>query len=307
MASLLNRAKAGMISSAGPHVKVTSNKGSIADVRKRVEASLRDGGFPHLAMTGAQTALSAMPEESKIVIDIDISEEPPASESEPKKDILRGRTRRESEPKDLLPGRTKQSERAPSEEQEAEPPKDAPPFFLPAERPGLQAWKSYYVYRYGKQLGLLKYDELSDDSKAFTVAVSSIRALNKKINAFNSSDSARFSQWARNALVDFGSDVIDVLGLGAQFAVGMKGASSGGLIEQIKGLLKEALPRTKNDFVKSIKAIQANLLAGKPHWKAKLNAMAKLQFEDFSKKILPDDDPAVDKLPDGKQKEMGRF
>lgn len=164
-------------------------------------------------------------------------------------------------------------------------PAEAPPYDLMTEqgKAQLEELDKYYVDKFGKKESAIKRMELKEDSEGFTLAIEMIRKINREITAFNRDDARRWKQWANNILVEFGDKIIDYLGKGTQLALaefgGIPPPASAPVIDKVKDILKYFKPTEPQDFVRAMKELQAKLLEGKPHWKAKWNAIAKASFE----------------------------
>jgi hypothetical protein len=288
-------AKTGLIGLHAPHSRV-SNQGGIVSIRDRMKG-IQPGGFPKYAMLGSQNAIPGsayemeMEHERKNNEDLakriadDISKLIPQPSETPasSKPILPGQTRKES----LLGGSGgKQSEasKEAAEErkrEEAKEPSATPPFDLSTSqgKTELKAYGQYLLERYGKESARVKIDDVEKDSQGFTTALKAYREINKEINAFNKDDARRWTQWARNIIVEYGDRIIDALGSAVstpQTAVAVEG---------VKKILKEFKPKDAQDFVGSMKQLQEKLLEGKPEWKKKITLINKQEFDAWSKQI----------------------
>ena len=283
---LLN-AKTGLID-ARP-VRMISNKGGIEEIRKRTAKQLREGGFNTYAMLGSQNAISSEPEKTnKIEIDIEIDKDqiaPAPAPAPEEKEILPS----ETEKKPIIGGKGGKQSEASKEEMEqrkrdeAKEPSSKPPYELGTKvgDDDLKAYKSYLIERYGRDAGRLKGDEVEKDSRAFTVALKSYRKINKEITSFNLDNARQWKQWANNMVVQFGEKLINEIAkeLGKVIPPHLRLA-----LDAIKDLAHEYRPKTPEDFVGTMKAIQNKLFEGKPEWKEKLGEIMGHAFNDWWKK-----------------------
>jgi hypothetical protein len=267
--------------------KPISNKGTIEDIRKRTMKMLRPPGFHTYANTGAGNAMSSEPPKEKIEIEIDFGNEPeptpvpvpapapapaPAPDdkpSKPSRPMLGGEGGKQS----------KESKKEIEERKmdEVKEPKDQPPFNLsdPKEKKEFDDYEAYLVARYGKKIARPEVDKLRKDSEGFTTVIGAYRAIQKEINNFRRSDASRWQEWFHNIFVNFGDKIVEGLALGAStmFPANKEG------IEKIKEFSKTFIPKTAKDAVGALKKLQKDLVADKPSWKRKLNAINKDIFD----------------------------
>ena len=278
---LLN-AKVGIINLN--HARPVSNKGTIEDIRKRTMASLRPPGFHTYANTGTGNAMASEPPKEKLEIDIDIIDkikpvptpapEPapapaPAPDEKPSKPMLGGEGGKQS----------KESKKEMEERKmdEAKEPNAQPPFNLsdPKEKKEYDDYEAYLNARYGKKIARPEIDKLRKDSEGFTMVLGAYRAIQKEINNFRRSDEARWKEWFHNIFVNFGDKIVEGLALGAST---LYPANKEG-IEKIKEFSKSFIPKTAQDAVGALKKLQKELVADKPSWRKKLNAINKEIFD----------------------------
>lgn len=301
----MNEIKTGQFSlKQQPPMKI---KGGISKIRK--SQAVREGTIWKYSMLGSQNAISETPETEKT--DEEKKAEKEKDESKLADDIakkviddmtkdtsvgLGGNKGKQSESSKIIQElkekeQTKEAEQKAEEERSknAKLPEEVPPYDLstPSGKKALEDLDTFYIDKFGKKESGIKRMELREDSEGFTTTIQIIRKINKEINKFNLDDSSRWKQWANNILVEFGDEIIDVLGKGTQVALaefgGVPPPASKPVIDKVTTILKQFKPTDKKDFVNSMKQLQKELLDGKPHWKAKWNAIAKASWDKMIK------------------------
>jgi hypothetical protein len=274
-ATLMMLAKTGSLTTN--HARPISNKGTVNDIRRRTEASLRKAGFPKYAMLGSGNAITDQSSGSEpLEIEIDIpglgpggaAPAAPAAPAPPPEDDKK---------KSILPGRTQ------SDASKAVKPNHSPPYNLetPEGKKQLAEYQGYLMDRYGSTEGRAKADEVEADSRGFTKAYKTNREINIKITQFNRDQSAMWKQWANNAIVLYGNDIIDALNqLGKRQAPQASWA-----IDKISDIVKRFKPTEMQDFSKAMLEIQGKLWEGRPEWKAKLAELQRPELEKLKKKM----------------------
>ena len=291
------------------HPKPMKIKGGMDSVRHTIAG--REGGIYKYSMLGSQNAISEVPEipeppkphdDSKLADDIakkiidDLNKE-----KQQETGMIGGMGGKQSETSKIITELTKRDQekeaKAKAEEQRQEEisknakiPSDPPPFDLdtPEGKKGIAEVDKYLIEKYGKKQAVVLRDALLDDSKGFTKTLKMIREINKKITAFNLNDAERWEQWANNMVVEYGDMIIDALGKGSELALaeyGIPPEKSQQFIGGVTSIIKKFKPSTSKDFVKTMNELKAKLLEGKPHWKAKYNAIAKINWDKIGKDI----------------------
>ena len=225
-----------------------------------------EGNTQQYGMLGSQNALASVPPKPVLEVKIDLPKE--ATKTTFVKPTEPPETETQFKPKGT---ETKFSKDKVEEIKEnIEEPKESPPFDLNTSvgKTQLTIWITYLKTKYG-DASRLEQDKVKSDSFGFSLAVTTLRQLNKEITTFNYDRNRRWSEWFNNLMVDYGNQLINVIGDVAKARTGQTKT-----IDALKEILSRFTPTKKQDFVNEMKNIQHEILKDNPSWRNKWNAMS---------------------------------
>ena len=222
-----------------------------------------EGNTQQYGMLGSQNALASVPPKPIIEVKLDI----------PKEATKTTFVKPPTEPTEPTPKSTETTlSKSKLEEikENIEEPKVSPPFDLNTSegKTQLTIWISYLKEKYG-DASKLEQDKVKSDSFGFSLAVKTLQQLNKEITKFNYDRNRRWSEWFNNLMVEYGNQIIGVIGDVAKARTGQTKT-----IDALKEILSRFTPTKKQDFVNEIKTIQHEILKDNPSWRNKWNAMS---------------------------------